>query len=119
MIAERLNNVILVTVLMLATLINVELMLFAQLASMSLPVPAHQIILEIQRKHVTQFHLLDPLKLLLGVAMIRNVLIGMPALILNAKTLVHPTLVQLKLSVAHTTTKLDALVLKVGQEIRK
>ena len=54
MIAERLNNVILVIVLMLATLINVELMLYAQLASMSLPVPAHQIILEIQRKHVIQ-----------------------------------------------------------------
>ena len=66
-----------------------------------------------------QFHLLDPLKLLLGVAMIRNVLIGMPALILNAKTLVHPTLVQLKLSVVPTTTKLDALVLKAGQGIRK
>ena len=57
MIAERLNNVILVIVLMLATLINVELMLYAQLASMSLPVPAHQIILEIQRKHVTQVSL--------------------------------------------------------------
>jgi hypothetical protein len=51
--------------------------------------------------------------------MIRNVLIGMPALILNAKTLVHLILVPLKLSVAPTITKLDALVLKVGQEIRK
>ena len=39
---------------MLATWINVELMLYAQLASMNLPVPVHQIILEIQRKHVTQ-----------------------------------------------------------------
>ena len=57
MIAERLNNVILVIVLMPATWINVELMLFAQLASMSLPVPAHQIILEIQRKHVIQVSL--------------------------------------------------------------
>ena len=57
MIAERLNNVILVIVLMLATWINVELMLYAQLASMSLPVPAHQIILEIQGKHVTQVSL--------------------------------------------------------------
>jgi hypothetical protein len=51
--------------------------------------------------------------------MIRNVLIGMPASILNAKTLVHLTLVQLKLSVAPTITKLDAPVLKAGQEIRK
>ena len=57
MIVERLSNVILVIVSMLATLINVELMLYAQLASMSLPVPAHQIILEIQRKHVTQVSL--------------------------------------------------------------
>ena len=66
-----------------------------------------------------QFHLLDPLKFLLGVAMIRNVLIGMPAFILDAQTLVHLTLVQLKHSVAPITTKLDALVLKVGLEIRK
>ena len=57
MIAERLNNAILAIVLMLATWINVELMLFAQLASMSPPVPAHQIILEIQRKHATQVSL--------------------------------------------------------------
>ena len=57
MIAERLNNVILAIVLMLATWINVELMLYAQLASMNLPVPVHQIILEIQRKHVIQVSL--------------------------------------------------------------
>jgi hypothetical protein len=92
---------------------------FALLDSTHQNALAHQIILAIQTKHVIQFHPSDLLKLPLVVLMIRNVLIGMPALILNAKTLVHPTLVQLKLSVAHTTTKLDALVLKVGQEIRK
>ena len=66
-----------------------------------------------------QFHQSDLLKLLLAVLMIRNVLIGMLALILNVKTHVLLILVQLKHFVVPTTTKLDALVQKDGQEIQK
>ena len=66
-----------------------------------------------------QFHQSDLLKLLLAVLMIRNVLIGMLALILNVKTHVLLILVQLKHFVVPTTIKLDALVQKDGQETQK
>jgi hypothetical protein len=94
MIAEQLNNVIQAIVLMPVMWINVELMLYVQPGSMHPLVLAHQIILEIQRKHVIQFHQLDPLMLPWVVAMIKNVLIGMLALILYVKTHAHLILVQ-------------------------
>jgi hypothetical protein len=54
MIAEQLNSVIQAIVLMLVMWINVELMLYVLPDSMHPLALAHQIILEIQRKHVTQ-----------------------------------------------------------------
>ena len=66
-----------------------------------------------------QFHQQDLLRLLLVVQMIRNVLIGMLALILNVKTHVPPILVPLKHFVAPITIKQGVLVQKDGQEIQK
>ena len=55
----------------------------------------------------------------MAVLMIRNALIGMLALILNAKIHVLLILVLLKHFVAPTTIKQGALVLKDGQGIQK
>ena len=57
--------------------------------------------------------------MLLVVQMIRNVLIGMLALILNVKTHAQPILVPLKHFVVPITIKQGVLVQKDGQEIPK